>query len=72
MYYMTKSFICPFMSNGPGGILLCEDGHLNLPSTTKDMIRQQAQGQIVDFDLYIPKECCRAWDGERCQRFGGI
>lgn len=32
-----------------------------MPSTTKDILRQQAKGQIIDFDALVPREKCRAW-----------
>ncbi len=66
-----EMYLCPFI-NINGGVVLCNDGKLELPSTTKDIIRQQMKGQIIDFDTLMPKESCRAWSAEKgCLRLSG-
>jgi len=65
---MADSFICPFMSSGVTGFVLCVEGKLGIPSNQKDLIRQQAKGQIVDFDALVPKEPCKAWVDGKCVR----
>lgn len=52
--------VCPFMSTAQAPVL-CNEGKIELASNVKDAIRQQAKGQIVDFDMLVPKEPCMAW-----------
>lgn len=70
-----ETYVCPFI-NVNGTLVLCNNGRVELPNNTKDIIRQQMKGQIIDFDTLTPRELCRAWDAENkcCIRLttGGV
>lgn len=63
---MPPGKICPFISTG-NFVLLCNEGELEMTSNMKDALREQARGQIIDFDLLVPKESCMAWSTSNCR-----